>query len=82
MAIINEKMLSILRYLHYEPTHGYQLYDDIDDISKGHVYQHLKELREAGLIEVHEEETEGLQRKTYRLTENGEMLLEALGELE
>jgi len=82
MPIINEKVLDILLYLHDESAHGYQLYDDIDNISKGHVYQHLKELRESGLIEVHEEETEGLQRKTYRLTENGEMLLKALGELE
>jgi len=82
MPIINEKVLEILKNLHDEPTHGYQLYDDIDEISKGHVYQHLKELREAGLSEIHEEETEGLQRKSYRLTENGEMLLEALGELE
>jgi len=82
MAIVNEKILDIMLHLHDEPAHGYQLYDDIDDISKGHVYQHLKELREAGLIEVHEEETEGLQRKTYGLTENGEMLLKALGELE
>jgi len=81
MPIINEKVLDIMLYLHDEPAHGYQLYDELDDISKGHVYQHLKELREAGLIEIHEEEAEGLQRKSYRLTENGEMLLDALGEL-
>ena len=82
MPIINEKILEILRNLYDEPTHGYQLYYDIDDISKGHVYQHLQELQEAELIEVYEEETEGLQRKTYRVTEKGEMLLEALDELE
>jgi DNA-binding PadR family transcriptional regulator len=48
-------------------------------ISKGYVYQHLEELEEAGMIAVEESETEGRQRTFYCLTENGEMLLEALG---
>ncbi|WP_312909953.1 helix-turn-helix transcriptional regulator [Natronosalvus caseinilyticus] len=50
------------------------------EISSGYVYQHLQELQDEGMIEVHEDETEGRQRTTYQLTENGELLLEALGE--
>jgi hypothetical protein len=38
-----------------------------------------EELQESGIIAAEEGETEGRQRTFYRLTENGEMLLEALG---
>jgi len=62
-----------------ETSHGYELADELD-LSKGYIYQHLEELREAGMIEVAENETESRQRTFYRLTENGELLLEALGE--
>lgn len=81
MSLISETKLHILLRRHEEPTHGYDLADELG-ISKGYVYRHLEELQDAGMIEVHEEETEGRKRKFYRLTENGEMLLKALGELE
>jgi DNA-binding PadR family transcriptional regulator len=79
MSLIGETKLNILLRLREDPTHGYELADELG-ISKGYVYQHLEELQEAGMIEVEQEETEGRQRKFYRLTENGELLLEALGE--
>jgi DNA-binding PadR family transcriptional regulator len=79
MSLIGETKLNILLRLREDPTHGYELADEFG-ISKGYVYQHLEELQEAGMIEVEQEETEGRQRKFYRLTENGELLLEALGE--
>jgi len=79
MSLIGETKLNILLRLREEPTHGYGLADELE-ISKGYVYQHLEELQEAGMIEVQEREEEGRQRKFYGLTENGELLLEALGE--
>jgi DNA-binding PadR family transcriptional regulator len=79
MSLIGETKLRILLRLREEPTHGYALADELG-ISKGYVYRHLEELEEESMIEVHENEPEGRQRKFYRLTENGELLLEALGE--
>lgn len=79
MSLIGETKLNILLRLREEPTHGYELADELG-ISKGYVYQHLDELQEAGMIEVQEREEGGRQRKFYGLTENGKLLLEALGE--
>ena len=79
MSLIGDTKLEILLRLREEPTHGYDLADELD-ISSGYVYRHLEELQDEGMIEVHEQEDEGRQRKSYALTENGELLLEALGE--
>jgi len=79
MSLIGETKRRILLRLREEPTHGYTLAKELD-ISKGYVYQHLEELQEAGMIEVYEDESEGRQRTSYQLTENGELLLKALGE--
>ena len=79
MSLIGETKLNILLRLREGPTHGYELADELG-ISKGYVYQHLEELQEAGMIELKQKETEGRQRKFYRLTENGELLLTALDE--
>jgi DNA-binding PadR family transcriptional regulator len=79
MSLIGETKLQILLRLREEPTHGYALADELD-ISSGYVYRHLEELEDEGMVEVHEQETEGRQRKSYCLTENGELLLEALDE--
>jgi DNA-binding PadR family transcriptional regulator len=78
MSLIGDTKQQILVRLREEPAHGYELANDLG-ISKGYVYQHLDELQDAGMIEVEESETEGRQRTFYRLTENGEQLLEALG---
>lgn len=78
MSLIGETKRDILLRLREDPAHGYDLANGLD-ISSGYVYQHLKELQEEGMIEVYEDETEGRQRTTYQLTENGQLLLEALG---
>lgn len=77
MSLIGDTKLDLLLHLRQEPAHGYELATELE-ISKGYVYQHLNELQEAGMIEVYEDESEGRQRTSYELTENGELLLEAL----
>jgi len=79
MSLIGDTKRRILLSLRKEPTHGYDLSQELS-ISSGYVYRHLKELQEEGMIEVHEDENEGRERTFYRLTENGKLLLEALGE--
>lgn len=79
MAIIYQKKLDILQALRDGQKHGYKLADDLG-ISTGYVYVHLEELEEADLIEVAEQEESGRQRIYYQLTENGEQLLDLLGE--
>lgn len=77
MSLIGDAKLQILLQLRNEPSHGYALANELG-ISSGYIYQHLEELREAGMIEVKENESEGRQRTFYRLTENGQLLLDAL----
>lgn len=79
MSLIGDTKRQILLRLREEPTHGYMLAKELE-ISSGYVYKHLEELQDAGMIEIHEDESEGRQRTTYRLTENGKLLLKALGE--
>ena len=79
MSLIGETKLKILLALRKEPNHGYALAQQLD-LSSGYVYTHLTELEEADMIEVHEQEQEGRQRTLYAITENGRLLLEALGE--
>ncbi|QKY21345.1 winged helix-turn-helix transcriptional regulator [Halolamina sp. CBA1230] len=74
MGLVSESKLRILQSIQKEPTYGYELAETLD-LSSGYVYTHLKELREEGMIEVTEEEGD---RKIYQLTENGELLLQAL----
>ena len=79
MPIIYEKKRDILAALREEHKHGYRLADELG-ISTGYIYVHLDELEEAGLIDVAEQEESGRQRVYYRLTDDGEQLLEILGE--
>ena len=78
MAIIYEKKRDILEQLREGQSHGYKLADELG-ISTGYIYVHLEELEEAGLIEVAEQEESGRQRIDYRITEDGETLLNLLG---
>jgi DNA-binding PadR family transcriptional regulator len=78
MSIVGETKLGILKELHKAPSHGYDIAEEVDT-SHGGIYTHLQELEEADLIEMFKEEND---KKIYRLTENGEMLLKALGELD
>lgn len=79
MSLIGDTKRGILLRLREDPTHGYALAKELE-ISSGYVYKHLEELQDQGMIEVKEAESEGRGRTTYRLTENGELLLEALGQ--
>ncbi|MFC7323579.1 PadR family transcriptional regulator [Halorubrum rutilum] len=76
MSLIGEAKLNILLTLREEPSYGYELQRELG-LNRGTVYVHLDELREAGMIEVDRVEDD---TKYYRLTENGEQLLDALGE--
>ncbi|MDZ5810365.1 helix-turn-helix transcriptional regulator [Halorubrum sp. AD140] len=76
MSLIGDAKLDILLTLRESPSYGYELQDELG-LNRGTVYVHLKELREAGMIEVDRVEDD---TKYYCLTENGEQLLDALGE--
>lgn len=76
MSLIGDAKLDILLTLQEGPSYGYELQKNLS-LNRGTVYVHLNELQEAGMIEVDREEDD---KKYYRLTENGELLLEALGE--
>jgi DNA-binding PadR family transcriptional regulator len=79
MSLIGETKMGILRELQDGPAHGYALAEALE-MSSGGIYTHLNELEEEGMIEVAEQRESGRQQKYYELTENGELLLEALGE--
>jgi DNA-binding PadR family transcriptional regulator len=81
MSLVGQTKLSILLELVDGPKHGYAIADSLD-ISKGGVYTHLQDLQEAGMVEVQAAQEGGREKKTYRITENGRLLLRALGELD
>jgi DNA-binding PadR family transcriptional regulator len=74
MGLVPETKVRILETLAEEPAHRYLIAEKLD-LSHGYIYTHLKELREAGMIEIVEE---GDDRKIYELTQNGVYLLSAL----
>jgi len=74
MSLIPETKFRIIQQLDEEPMHGYALAKNLG-ISHGYIYTHLKELREEGMIEVEEIKD---NKKVYRLTESGELLVKAL----
>jgi DNA-binding PadR family transcriptional regulator len=73
MSIISQTKKKILLEIKDNTFHGYILSKKLE-IPISSVYEHLKELREAGLIEYKEED----RRKIYQLTEKGLMLLKAV----
>ncbi|WP_049936325.1 PadR family transcriptional regulator [Haloplanus natans] len=79
MSLVGETKVSILLELADGPKHGYQIADNLD-ISKGGVYNHIQDLKEEGMITLLEKQEGGRGQKTYEITENGRLLLEALGE--
>lgn len=80
MSLIGTTKLSILLELADGPKTGYRIADDLD-ISRGGVYNHLQDLHEEGMVEIKEEQAGGRQKKVYRITENGELLLKAFDKL-
>lgn len=62
----------ILALLEEEPRHGYVLAKELG-VQGSTIYEHLEQLEDAGYIEG---EQDG-RRKTYSLTQRGELTLEA-----
>jgi DNA-binding PadR family transcriptional regulator len=79
MSLIGETKMAILRELQDGPAHGYAISESLD-LSSGGIYTHLNELEKEGMIEIAEQRESGRQQKYYELTENGRLLLKALGE--
>lgn len=79
MGLISSTKLGILKELREGPSHGYAIAQSLD-VSTGGIYSHLDDLEDEGMIEVTKEEEGGRQQKYYRLTDNGHLLLKALGE--
>lgn len=73
MRIISSRKKRILEEIQKNPSHGYQLAKNLN-ISLSSVYEHLKDLRENGLIESKTDK----DKKIYFLTEKGKHLLNAL----
>ncbi|HEC86458.1 MAG TPA: ArsR family transcriptional regulator [Euryarchaeota archaeon] len=73
MSIVSSAKLKILKGLDNHPMHGYEISKKLN-MPISSVYEHLKELREGGLISYEESD----RKKVYHLTEKGKMLLEAL----
>lgn len=80
MGLVHETKLAILCALAEEPDNGYQIAKKTG-ISKGSVYDHLHDLEQEGMVVLLDEQESGRGKKTYRITENGMKLLEALDEL-
>ena len=74
MGLVPETKVRILEALSEEPAYGYLIAEELN-LSHGYIYTHLKELREADMIEIVEEKAD---KKIYGLTKNGVYLLSAL----
>ena len=63
---------SILSLLEDEPSHGYAIAKELGKQGPT-IYEHLQELESAGYIQGQQSD----RRKTYTLTQKGELILEA-----
>ena len=73
MSVISHPKEIILHELQKNQCHGYRLAQKLN-MPLSSIYEHLKELREAGLVKYAKEG----RRKIYQLMEKGEMLLKAI----
>jgi len=82
MALVDERKIHVLIHIYeHGPVTGYGIATSDDEnveYTKGYIYDVLDELETEGMIEVADRESEGRQRVTYQLTENGKLLLRAL----
>lgn len=80
MALVDERKVEVLVHIHDNgPLTGYSMATSGDvEYSKGYIYDVLGELEDEGMIEIADRESEGRKRVTYRVTENGTLLLRAL----
>jgi DNA-binding PadR family transcriptional regulator len=74
MGIIGTTKERVLREIGKGPVHGYTLAKRLG-ISLSSIYDHLRDLREGGLVMA----TGRGRRRVYTLTEKGKHLLKALG---
>lgn len=74
MGILGSTKERILREIGRGPVHGYELANR-PGISLSSVYEHLRDLRESGLVVA----AGRGRRRVYTLTERGRHLLKALG---
>lgn len=85
MALVDERKVHVLVHIHENgPVTGYSIATSDDEnieYTKGYIYDVLSELADEDMIEVAERESEGRQRVQYQLTENGRLLLKALGKI-
>lgn len=73
MGLIGSTKEKILTEIGKGPVHGYELANRLG-ISLSSVYEHLKDLRASGLVEIREED----RKRVYLLTDKGRHLLKAL----
>lgn len=77
MSLIADIQLQILQSLSKSPSHGYELHKEVGAATST-VYSHLDELAEAGMVEQNTIEGDSRGKIEYRITEDGEKLLELL----
>ncbi|MEA3460047.1 MAG: helix-turn-helix transcriptional regulator [Chloroflexota bacterium] len=73
----------LLLLLHYAPSHGYSLIEDLKEfgfercpVDASMVYRSLRDMEEHGLVVSHwETEGSGPPRRVYRLTDQGDQYL-------
>lgn len=73
MKIVSNTKKQILEEIQNNPTYGYTLAKKLD-LPISFIYEHLRELREAGLINYVEKD----RKKIYQLTEKGTLLLKVI----
>ena len=73
MGVLGSTKDRILKEIGKGPVHGYELSNRLG-ISLSSVYEHLRDLRESGLVE----HRESGRRMVYTLTEKGKHLRKAL----
>lgn len=73
MSVVSQTKKIILQEISDNQFHGYILAKNLD-LPLSSIYEHLKELREAGLVKYSKEG----RRKIYQLTDKGKMLLKAI----
>lgn len=77
LNISNTTKLYTLLLLETEPKHGYQIIDDLEQITgkrptTSHIYPFLQELADRNYVETHEDG----RKKVYELTKEGEEFVE------
>lgn len=87
MNPLTETTFYILLSLAPAPRHGYAILKDVESLSEGRItlstgtlYGAIKRLLDTGWIVLEEAEAGGRERKTYRLTEDGQRVLTAEAE--